>query len=171
VSENVQSIIEQLEVGHSEALTAFLEAMAHFRNYIFGNVLLIARQKPDARNVAGMWAWNHLERRVKLGEKGIVILAQMVAEARKDETKSDGENDNRLSLLGFRRMYVWNQLSHERGGPDLAPHMEARTGALTARHFVPIETRIQSCAFHQCRISDRRAAAIDEIGRNAFGEA
>jgi hypothetical protein len=57
VRENVQYLIEQLEAGHSEALTAFLDAMAHFRAYSFGNVLLIARQKPDARNVAGMWAW------------------------------------------------------------------------------------------------------------------
>jgi hypothetical protein len=109
VRENVQYLIEQLEAGHSEALTVFLDAMAHFRNYSFGNVLLIARQKPDARNVAGMWAWNQLGRRVKRGEKGIAILAPMVAKARKDDVKSDGEDDNRPSLLGFRRVYVWDE--------------------------------------------------------------
>jgi hypothetical protein len=67
VRENVQYLIEQLEAGHSDALTAFLDAMAHFRTYSFGNVLLIARQKPQATNVAGMWAWNQLGRRVKRG--------------------------------------------------------------------------------------------------------
>ena len=45
VRDNVQYLIEQLEAGKSEALTAFLDAMVHFHNYSFGNVLLIARQK------------------------------------------------------------------------------------------------------------------------------
>jgi hypothetical protein len=56
-----------------------------------------------------MWTWNQLGRRVKRGEKGIAILAPMVAKARKDETTSDGEDDNRPSLLGFRRVYVWDE--------------------------------------------------------------
>jgi hypothetical protein len=89
VRENVQYLIEQLEAGKSEALAAFLDAMAHFSNYSFGNVLLIAKQKPDATNVAGMWAWNQLGRRVKRGEKGIAILAPMIARNRKDDAKSD----------------------------------------------------------------------------------
>jgi hypothetical protein len=46
VRENVQFLIQQLEAGHSEALTAYLNAMVHFPNYSFGNVLAIARQKP-----------------------------------------------------------------------------------------------------------------------------
>jgi hypothetical protein len=40
--------------------------------------MLIARQKPDATNVAGLRAWNSLGRFVKRGEKGIFILAPMV---------------------------------------------------------------------------------------------
>jgi hypothetical protein len=35
----------------------------------------IARQKPDATRVAGLYAWNQLKRRVKKGERGIRILA------------------------------------------------------------------------------------------------
>ena len=125
VRENVQYLIEQLEAGHSEALSAFLNAMAHFRNYSFGNVLLIARQKPDARNVAGMWAWNQLGRRVKRGEKGIAILAPMVAKTRKDEAKSDSETSDRPSLLGFRRVYVWDE-SQTEGAP--LPELDKVTG-------------------------------------------
>jgi hypothetical protein len=64
-------------------LTAFLDAMVHFHNYSFGNVLAIARQKPQATNVAGMWGWNQLGRWVKRGEKGIAILAPLVAKRRK----------------------------------------------------------------------------------------
>jgi hypothetical protein len=41
----VQYLIEQVEAGHSEALTAYLNAMVHFHSYSFGNVLAIARQK------------------------------------------------------------------------------------------------------------------------------
>jgi hypothetical protein len=46
IAENVKSLIEQLEAGHSDALTAYLNAMSRFRSYSFGNVLEIARQKP-----------------------------------------------------------------------------------------------------------------------------
>ena len=70
IKQNVDSLIEQLEAGHSDALTAYLTAMSRFHNYSFGNILEIARQKPDATRVAGMYAWNQLGRRVKKGEKG-----------------------------------------------------------------------------------------------------
>ena len=123
VRENVQYLIEQLEAGKSEALTAFLEAMVHFHNYSFGNVLLIARQKPDATHVAGMWSWNQLGRRVKRGEKGIAILAPMIAKTRKDEAK--GEESKPPSLLGFRRVYVWDEAQTE--GASL-PEPEKVTG-------------------------------------------
>ncbi len=116
IRENVQYLIEQLEAGHTEALTAFLDAMAHFHNYSLGNVLLIARQKPMATKVAGMRTWNELGRRVKRGEKGIAILAPMIAKNRKkDSQKSATEesNPNKPALLGFRRVYVWDRLSRD----------------------------------------------------------
>jgi hypothetical protein len=75
IAANVQALIEQLEQGHSEALTAYLTAMGRFHNYSFGNILEIARQKPDATRVAGLYAWNQLGRKVKKGEHGIRILA------------------------------------------------------------------------------------------------
>ena len=46
IASNVKLLIEQLEAGHSEALTNYLTAMSRFHNYSFGNVLEIARQKP-----------------------------------------------------------------------------------------------------------------------------
>ena len=46
IAANVQLLIEQLEAGHSEGLTAYLTAMGRFHNYSFGNILEIARQKP-----------------------------------------------------------------------------------------------------------------------------
>ena len=76
IAANVQSLIEQLEAGHSDALTAYLSAMSRFHNYSFGNILEIARQKPDATRVAGFWKWKELGRSVKKGEKGTLAPRQ-----------------------------------------------------------------------------------------------
>jgi hypothetical protein len=46
--EAVDFLVTALESGHSEVLTAYLGAMAKFHSYSFGNIMLIARQKPDA---------------------------------------------------------------------------------------------------------------------------
>lgn len=73
IAANVQLLIEQLEAGHSEGLTAYLTAMGRFHNYSFGNILEIARQKPDATRVAGLYAWNQLGRKVSKGQKGIRV--------------------------------------------------------------------------------------------------
>ena len=129
VRENVQYLIEQLEAGKSEALTAFLDAMVHFHSYSFGNVLLIARQKSDATHVAGMYAWNQLSRRVKRGEKGIAILAPMIAAKRKNETPAEGDEGKQSSLLGFRRVYVWD-ITQTEGAP--LPEPEKVTGDVGA---------------------------------------
>ena len=78
IRQNVDALIEQLEAAHSKGLTSHLTAMARFHNYSFGNILEIARQKPDATRVAGLYAWNQLGRRVKKGEKVIRILAPII---------------------------------------------------------------------------------------------
>jgi hypothetical protein len=77
-----------LEAGRSEKLTAFLAAMARFHRYSFGNVLLIATQRPDATHVAGFNAWRKLGRHVKRGERGLAIIAPIVH--RKEEPTEDG---------------------------------------------------------------------------------
>jgi hypothetical protein len=45
IAANIKLLIEQLEAGHSDALTNYLTAMSRFHNYSFGNVLEIARQR------------------------------------------------------------------------------------------------------------------------------
>jgi hypothetical protein len=110
IAANVQSLIEQLEAGHSDALTAYLNAMSRFHSYSFGNVLEIARQRPTATRVAGMYAWNQLGRWVQKGEKGIRILAPIIGIKRKRE--EDAEKDitkrNTRVLVGFRNAYVFD---------------------------------------------------------------
>jgi hypothetical protein len=88
IAANVQLLIDQLEQGHSEGLTAYLTAMGRFHRYSFGNILEIARQKPSATRVAGIYAWNQLGRRVKKGEKGIRILAPVIGIRRKKDSES-----------------------------------------------------------------------------------
>ena len=110
IAANVQSLIEQLEAGHSDALTAYLNAMSRFHNYSLGNILEIARQKPDATRVAGFWKWKELGRSVKKGEKGIRILAPIVGIKRKkkEEAEKDITKQNVPVLVGFRSAYVFD---------------------------------------------------------------
>ncbi len=127
IRENVDFLIEQLEAGQSDALTAYLTAMSHFHNYSFGNILQIARQKPDATHVAGLYAWNQLGRRVKKGEKGIQILAPMIGFKRKKdaEAEQDITKQNVPVLVGFRAVYVFDVLQTE--GKEL-PGMDGVKG-------------------------------------------
>jgi hypothetical protein len=110
IRENLKSLIAQLEAGHSETLTAYLNVMSRFHRYSFFNVLEIARQCPTATRVAGMYAWNQLGRRVKKGEKGIRILAPILGIRRKpdEEAEKDIRIRNERVLVG----------SNDYAGPD-----------------------------------------------------
>jgi hypothetical protein len=110
IAANVQNLIEQLEAGHSDALTAYLNAMSRFHNYSLGNILEIARQRPDASRVAGFWKWKELGRSVKKSEKGIRILAPIIGVRRKkdEEAKKDITKQNTAVLVGFRSTYVFD---------------------------------------------------------------
>jgi antirestriction protein ArdC len=133
IAANVQSLIEQLEAGHSDALTAYLNAMSRFHSYSFGNVLEIARQRPSATKVAGMYAWNQLGRRVKKGEKGIRILAPIIGIKRKPdaEAEKDITKQNTRVLVGFRNAYVFDV--EQTDGPDL-PSMREVYGDVGENH-------------------------------------
>src|ERR1035437_2278015 len=91
IKQAVDFLLQQLEAGKSETLTAYLAAMARFHAYSFGNILQIARQRPTATRVAGFHAWKELGRFVKRGEKGIQILAPMVGQRR----NKDNADQNR----------------------------------------------------------------------------
>jgi hypothetical protein len=127
IAANVKCLIEQLEAGHSDALTTYLDAMSRFHNYSFGNVLEIARQRPSATRVAGIYAWNQLGRRVKKGEKGIRILAPIIGIKRKknEEAEKDITKQNTAVLVGFRNAYVFDVSQTD--GAEL-PEMERAYG-------------------------------------------
>src|ERR1700722_2635086 len=129
IAANIKELIAQLEAGHSNALTAYLDAMIRFHNYSFGNVLEIARQRPDATRVAGLYAWNQLGRKVKKGEKGIRILAPIIGIKRKkdEEAEKDITKQNTTVLVGFRNAYVFDVEQTE--GAEL-PALREMTGTV-----------------------------------------
>lgn len=134
VAANIQFLVEQLEAGNSEALTGYLNAMARFHNYSFGNILLIGRQRPDASHVAGMYAWNQLGRRVKRGEKGIQIYAPMLGRRRKETPNTDAKAVEsatpKWDLIGFRPVYVWDVKQTEgKELPELNPSIKGDVGS------------------------------------------
>jgi len=138
IAANVKLLIEQLEAGHSEGLTAYLSAMGKFHNYSFGNILEIARQRPDATRIAGLYAWNQLGRKVRKGERGIRILAPMIGIKRKkdSEAEKDITKQNQPVLVGFRAVYVFD-VSQTDGAPlpELSTKVKGSVGEYRERLF------------------------------------
>jgi len=117
-NEAVSYLVAALESGQSDVLTQYLNAMARFHNYSFGNIMLIARQKPQATNVGGIRTWNSLGRFVKRGEKGILILAPMIGRKKTGVAESTADaKENSSQLCGFRAVYVFDVSQTE--GKDL----------------------------------------------------
>ena len=106
----VELLAHDIESGHPEVLSECLMAMARFHTYSFGNVLLIATQRPTATQVAGWRGWNELGRRIKQGEKGILIYAPILSEHTKAEADSEQPQQE---LLGFRPVRVFDVVQTE----------------------------------------------------------
>lgn len=104
----MNELVAALEQGKSETLQRYLAAMGRFHRYSFGNVMLIALQRPDATHVAGFRTWRSLGRTVQRGEKGIAIIAPMVFR-RDDERRQPGEDgDSENSRIRFRAVHVFD---------------------------------------------------------------
>ena len=107
----LENLTKALDQGKSESLTVYLAAIAKFHRYSFGNILLIASQRPDASRVAGYRTWQTLDRFVKHGEKGILIFAPMLLKKRTNEDQlarsTDADQDGE-KILRFRAVYVFD---------------------------------------------------------------
>jgi len=107
--EALERLAATLEVGQSEALKNYLSAMGRFHRYSWGNVLLIASQRPGATHVAGYHTWHDLGRFVKKGEKGIMIFAPVLVKQRDPSEAVDQSKKNDVfRLTGFRTAYVFD---------------------------------------------------------------
>jgi antirestriction protein ArdC len=107
----IEQLSQALAAGQSETLKRYLTAMAKFHHYSFGNQLLIAFQRPDATHVAGFHAWKKLNRFVKKGEKGILIMAPVTRCVGKvEETCADGkvESNEIRRIVNIKGVYVFD---------------------------------------------------------------
>jgi antirestriction protein ArdC len=158
---------------------------ALFRSYSLRNTLLIALQYPEATKVAGIRTWNTLGRRVRKGEKGIGIVAPIVARARNDEKhleeNSDAESERPSSrVVGWRLVHVFD-VSQTEGQPlPMGPEPQELDGNRLAHLREPLEAlagklgfRVAyesagqargSCDFRQRLITiDNELAADDQV--------
>ncbi len=137
IKQAVDYLIQQLEAGKSETLTAYLNAMARFHSYSFGNILQIARQRPTATRVAGIRTWNEMGRFVTKGEKGIQILAPMTGYRRRKHGDGNSEQEPETKpqpvLIGFRAVYVFDVAQTD--GADL-PEFEHNVTGEVGEHRV-----------------------------------
>jgi antirestriction protein ArdC len=96
------------DLTSSTAWRAWLDVQRRFHRYSWGNTLLIAAQRPDAKRVAGFHAWLRLGRHVRKGEHGIAILAPVVPRLR----VVDGESGDERWVAGrphaFRVAHVFD---------------------------------------------------------------
>jgi antirestriction protein ArdC len=136
-----------LKKGHSDTLIRYLDVLVRFHHYSFGNVMLIASQRPEATRVAGFHTWKSLRRCVKKGEQGIAILAPMVGRKRRDNTEELAFNDSDESvrqLFGFRVVHVFDVKQTE--GDDL-PEFAGVIGD-PGVGLKQLETLIARCGIH-----------------------
>lgn len=134
-AEALDKLRTALDTGHSDTLAAHLRAVARFHDYSFGNIMLIASQRPDATRVAGYRTWQKLGRQVRKGEKGILIIAPMVLK-KGDAAETRGDRRDEEPMLRFRAAYVFDiaqtegdplpELEDVQGDPrDYTPRLKA----------------------------------------------
>ena len=118
---------KMLEAGIKEYIESdrykeLLDNMANFHDYSVNNSIGIMLQKPDASLVASYTKWQKLNRQVKKGEKGIVILCpvkykKMIEKTKLDETgkpvldKNDFEIKNKTyqDCIAFKIGFVFDK--------------------------------------------------------------
>lgn len=85
----------------SDRYKELLDNMANFHDYSVNNSIGIMLQKPDATLVAPYTKWQKLNRQVKKGEKGIVILCPVKYRKMIEETKFDEKGNRLLDKDGY----------------------------------------------------------------------
>jgi antirestriction protein ArdC len=118
LTEQIEASVNQLAsetdaARQSELFKSWLNAMAQFHRYSWGNQLIIACQLPPASSgqVAGFHTWRRLGRHVKKGAKGVAILAPCVYRRKADDNEEDGSASK--SVIGFRTTYVFSESDTE----------------------------------------------------------
>lgn len=86
-----------------------LLSMSNLNQYSFRNQILIMIQKPDAKCVNGMSAWNYFKRSIKKGEKGLKIIAPTKYYSEEEQQHENGEIETvKTERLGYKIAYVFD---------------------------------------------------------------
>lgn len=150
LDEHIRDLAQQMERGKSEQLIRYLEFASNFHSYSFGNLMLILCQKPESTRVAGLRQWNRLGRRVRPGEKGIMILAPMnvrrKSDAQLDSASESGGCDSEEDKDGeritiFKPVYVFDVSQTE--GTELPSLLDATGDAGSA--FPALKVAVRNC--------------------------
>jgi hypothetical protein len=115
-AEKVAAALATLEQGiasltDSQRFKEYLATMSRFHDYSFNNILLIQMQRPSATMVAGFRKWRSMDRFVKSGEKGIMIIYPKF----KTIQENDQERERKV-LIGYGMGYVFD-ISQTGGKP------------------------------------------------------
>jgi len=119
----IDAVLKQLKDGvegiqQSERFRLFLVTMSKFHDYSIGNQILIMLQKPSATRVAGFLTWKDLGRWVRGGEKGIAILAPVMAP--KPKCQFDGKPATFKTTLATGQV-IYLCPEHTRDYPEAIP--------------------------------------------------
>jgi hypothetical protein len=129
-----------IEAKDSQVFKDWLRFQGKFRSYSFNNTMLIMIQKPDATKLAGFRKWEELDRHVKLGERGILILCpsfrsreEFVRDPVTKEIETDPETGKpRIKevsyRVGYHNGYIFD-VSQTEGAPIPTLPVQATTGA------------------------------------------
>ena len=127
VTELLQSMRAELKeyMATDEGWAAWLTKAAMLHQYSAGNVTLMLSQRRTVSTVMGYKAWQKAGRQVKVGEKGLAILAPMV------KKEQDEKGTDRVVATWYRIVYVFD-VEQTEGEPflptkrmDTASHPEA----------------------------------------------
>lgn len=114
VMKQLQEGVEQIQ--GSEQFRLFLTTMSKFHDYSVSNLILILIQRPGATRVAGFTTWKNLGRWVKRGERGIAILAPVMAPKGRKEDEGEEEAEIAPSPVYFKVVHVFD-VSQTEGKP------------------------------------------------------
>lgn len=83
------------------AMAAFLTFRSHFHEYSINNTVLIWMQRPSARYTMGFRTWLKHGRRVRKGERGLVVFAPIVHRPTKAEIGAGADPDDK-TVAGYK---------------------------------------------------------------------
>ena len=109
--------VEDLKTGEDWA--HMLRFQRRFHQYSFRNLVLIMKQMPSATCIAGFNTWKTQGRTVRKGERGLRILAPLLAK------REDENGEESTSIFGFKTVCVFDIAQTEGAAvPTLTKELE-----------------------------------------------